>query len=404
MQERSAGAAVVAGSADSDAADSRLHYRDAYEVVRGLLSALGDDTASAPLEPMHGLPDALWCALAQEAEHHGVTPLIAPAIAAAHQGTVPEDVRRIFVALALRHRRAAAARERALDRLLQAFAAAGLPVILLKGAALAHLIYPAPALRAMADVDVLIEGSDTARALAVVRDLGFAFAPRHDTPFAGRMHHLPPATTTESGFRITLEIHRDALSPNQPQRLTYAMVAANARPLSRAAGPPGLALGHTDMLRHLSRHAFEPARRVRLVHLYDLWRYAAVLRDEIDWRDLAARFPDVPVALGLAAQVLAPRCGEGNAAAPAGAGCGMLPLSEIASERGLRRKLAVLFDPPAWWLHGYYGVPPGRSLLACRVVHHPATVVRWLARRLAAGALASLTGPIGTGDEKETGP
>ena len=145
-----------------------------------------------------------------------------PTIVAAGSGAVPEHVRRTFVALALRHRRAAAARERSLDRLLQAFAAAGLPVILLKGAALAHLIYPSPALRAMADVDVLIEGSDTARALAVARDLGYAFAPRHDTPFAGRMHHLPAATTTECGFRITLEVHLDALSPNQPQRLTFA--------------------------------------------------------------------------------------------------------------------------------------------------------------------------------------
>jgi hypothetical protein len=391
MPDRRSGAAAIAGIAGADVGD-----RDAYEVVCGLLRALGDDDsarASTPLQLAHGLADAPWSALAQEAEHHGVTPLITPTIVAAGSGAVPEHVRRTFVALALRHRRAAAARERSLDRLLQAFAAAGLPVILLKGAALAHLIYPSPALRAMADVDVLIEGSDTARALAVARDLGYAFAPRHDTPFAGRMHHLPAATTTECGFRITLEVHLDALSPNQPQRLTFAMVAANARPFSRGAGPPGLALGHTDMLRHLSRHAFEPARRVRLVHLYDLWRYAAVFRDEIDWRDLAARFPGVPIAIDLAAQVLTPHGGEGDA--PAGAGCGMLPLSEIAIERGLRRKLAALLDPPAWWLHGFYGVAPGRSLLACRVVRHPATVVRWLARRLAAGALASLPRPVG---------
>jgi hypothetical protein len=388
MPDRRAGGAGIAGTASADACDG-----DAYEAVRGLLRALCDGIASAPLELARGLPGALWSALPAEAEHHGVTPLIAPIIAAAPRA-VPEDVRRTFVALALRHRRAAAARERSLDRLLQAFAGAGIPVILLKGAALAHLIYPAPELRSMADVDVLIDRSDMARAVAAARDLGFAFAPRHDTPFAGRMHHLPPATTTECGFRITLEIHLDAHSPNQPERLNYAMVATAARPFSRGAGPPGLALGHTDMLRHLSRHAFEPARRIRLVHLYDLSRYAAVFRDEIDWCDLAARFPGVPIAIDLAAQVLTPHGGESDA--PAGAGCGMLPLSEIATQRGLRRKLAALLDPPAWWLHGFYGVPPGRSLLACRMVRHPATVVRWLTRRLAAGALASLPGPVGT--------
>ncbi|MFZ1883839.1 MAG: hypothetical protein WAU53_09620, partial [Rhodoplanes sp.] len=52
---------------------------------------------------------------------------------------------------------------------------------------------------------------------------------------------------------------------------------------------------------------------------------------------------------------------------------------------GLVAKLAAVFNPPAWWLHGFYGIPPERSLAACRTVRHPVTVLRWLAKRLVAG-------------------
>jgi hypothetical protein len=41
------------------------------------------------------------------------------------------------------------------ERLLPAFAAAQIPVLLLKGAALAHTLYPAPGLRPMVDLDLL---------------------------------------------------------------------------------------------------------------------------------------------------------------------------------------------------------------------------------------------------------
>jgi hypothetical protein len=62
----------------------------------------------------------------------------------------------------------------------------------------------------------------------------------------------------------------------------------------------------------------------------------------------------------------------------------MVALSEIAAAKeGFFAKLSELFNPPAWWVHGFYGVAPGQSLLFCRTVHHPLTVVRWLAMRAA---------------------
>ena len=240
---------------------------DAYAVTRALLTDRGTDDCSVASEAteqallqcrdINGAQ--LWSALADEAEYHGVAPLIEPMITALSRkraGAVPDDVRRAFVALASRHRRAAVAREKCIDQLLAAFAIVGIPIILLKGAALAHRIYPGPELRPMVDIDVLIDPADMERAVAITRGLGYSFALRHELRFAGRLHHLPAATTYQSGFRMTLEIHVDAIPPDLRDSLTLATLTAKPAPFQRGGGPPGLALGHTDMLRHLARHAF----------------------------------------------------------------------------------------------------------------------------------------------------
>ncbi|MBU1660855.1 MAG: nucleotidyltransferase family protein, partial [Chloroflexi bacterium] len=62
---------------------------------------------------------------------------------------------------------------RELDRILAAFAEANIPVILLKGAALAQTIYPDPALRPMGDLDLLVEKDDLERAVASAQNLGY---------------------------------------------------------------------------------------------------------------------------------------------------------------------------------------------------------------------------------------
>jgi hypothetical protein len=400
---------VMNSQISSRVTSSNEEYADAYDLLRALLADRGTDDCSVASEGTEqGLlrcreikSGQLWSALADEAEYHGVAPLIEPMITALSRKkpeAVSDDVRRAFVTLASYHRRAAVAREKCVDQLLAAFAIVGIPIILLKGAALAHRIYPAPELRPMVDIDVLIDPADAEHAVAITRGLGYSFARRHASPFAGRMHHFPAATADQSGFRIALEIHMDAMSPNQGCSLTIATLTAKTQPFQRGYGPSGIALGHTDMLRHLARHAFEPARRIRLKHLYDIWRYHVIFRDEINWRELATRFPDVIVVLQLVSYVFArPGAAANNSTSepvPAGVGLGMVPLSEIAAaDVGLCAKFAALFNPPAWWLHGFYGVPPEKSLLTCRTIHHPITLARWLAKRFVAGFGLSASAP-----------
>jgi hypothetical protein len=364
---------------------------DAYRLLRALLGALGPsdnpvtcgDSIAANLDA----ESPLWSQLVAETDYHGLTLLVEPIIAALLElkpDAISTDARRAFFALASRHRRFAAARETAIDRLLAAFEAAGVRAILLKGAALAHRIYPAPELRPMLDIDVLIDPSQAEAAVVAASSMGYVFAPRHSSRFAGRLHHIPVAEITEAGFQIFLEIHVDAMHLDQPYRLTVSDLASPPQCFSRGAGCDGLALGHIDMLRHLAGHAFDPAHRIRLIHLYDIWRYQSAFSDEIDWKDIEARFSHVAVVLGLVQQVFAidPASMSRADSGPAGLGNAMLPLADIlAADMNGRARFAALFLPPPWWMHGFYGVPAERSLLRCRLVQHPLTVLRWLLAR-----------------------
>ena len=395
---------TIPNSADTISASSP---EDVHSLLGIMLALLGPDQRANEQQVAQAVLDlgsaAVWEQLPEAADYHGVTLLIEPVVAALDRIATNAAItraRRVFTALASRHRELSTAREDCVERLIAAFNAAGVRVILLKGAALAHLIYPAPDLRSMLDIDILIDPADAPAAMKIAGHLNYVFASQPPTRFGGRRHHMPVAELTHCGFRIPLEIHTDAMSPDQPFRLTVSDLAAPPQPFARAIGHGGLALAHNDMLRHLARHTFEPADRIRLIHLYDLWRYQAIFHDQIDWLQIKARFPYVLVALELVSQVfaVAPGATAGRVKAvckaqPNGVGRGMQPLFEIAASGvGAAAKLTALFNPPAWWLHGYYGVPLEQSLLVCQTMRHPAMLARWLARRAAAGAGLSHNG------------
>jgi hypothetical protein len=358
-------------------------------------------------------PD-VWAELVSQAEYHGLVPLLEPLIscfAADFPTALPLQVRRSFAALSSRHKRVASARETCIDALLVAFANAGLRTILLKGAALAHLIYPDPGQRPMVDVDVLVDRSDLAQAAEVLRRLGFSFAPCHTSRLGDAMHHLPAASVPIGGFRIVLELHHDAMSPNQSERLTFASLASEPTEFRRSLGPAGLALGHTDMLRHLTRHTFEPAQHVRLQLLYDLVQYWRTFVDQIDRDELARRFPYTLVGLQLArlafddeSQSDDPATTTRSCGRPmSGVGMGLVPLSQVANVR-FRDAAAALFNPSPWWLHGFYGVPIDTSLFYCRAIRHPLTLARWLTTRALANGRSDPSDASMAGKNEDESP
>ena len=293
----------------------------------------------------------------------------------------------------LRHRDLGRAQADALDEIVGAIDAAGVEHVLLKGAVLAHVLYPRPDLRPMCDLDILVAPADTGRTLAIVKQLGFD-APSSHARRAHRLHHhLPMATRERDGVVVGVEIHADALSRDQP--ITLRLGSLSQPPREFVVGGRRLrSLGHVDMLVHLARHVLQPRERTRLIHVADLVGYAARYANEIDWELLQLRHPCVLNALALMhyvtplPQSLRMLCPSELLSPPRGVGRGFTPLSSVvAPGGGVGRAIGDLLYPPEWWMRVYYGVPPHRSLFAVRWGAHLWRVAYWIGRRIVASAI-----------------
>lgn len=355
------------------------------DLLRLCARAHGDPTAYGRLaEAAARLPT--WTGLPALAEAHGLGPLSYAHLV--HAGVeLPSDIRRQLLASAVRHREANRVRFRTLAEILDAFGEAGIPVIVLKGAALAHILYPSPGLRPLSDIDLLVDARLGARAQATLAELGF------DAPTLPRSaslvshHHMPGAVKRCDGFAVQVEIHVDAISRDSAGSLSMTRLSSPPQEFT-VEGRAAYALGHADMLYHLCRHAAECAPLLRLIWVADLIGYATRYRDEIPWDDLGRQRPFVLNALSLLALVtplpdellahVTPARGEGLR----GIGVACKPLSDIVQrQRPPREVWRDLFDPSDWWLRLHYGVRDNQSLGWHRWIVHPLWIAGWLVRR-----------------------
>jgi len=143
-----------------------------------------------------------------------------------------------------------------LGRALQSLGDAGVPVILLKGAALAKTIYPSIADRPMGDVDLLVYPADRDRARAALEAVGYRFVPERrqrfspfDTEFTGEM-------AFRHGEQFPMDLHWE-LTPNEWIRRLAALdieaVWQEAVPL-QLNQQQALQLSPCDTLLHLCLH------------------------------------------------------------------------------------------------------------------------------------------------------
>ena len=119
-----------------------------------------------------------WQAILRKTERWGLAPLVYTNLRqAVHSGQVPTPVAERLRHLYHRDTIHGVARRELLRATLLRFAEANVPVIVLKGAALATLVYPSPALRPMRDIDLLVHRRDLDRVEAVLRSLRDAASP-----------------------------------------------------------------------------------------------------------------------------------------------------------------------------------------------------------------------------------
>jgi hypothetical protein len=345
----------------------------------------------------HAVDD--WSTLLIEAERHGIGPLLHRHLHAAGIA-VPEHPRRQLQGLYLRHRAADGVRTRALVEILEAFAADGIEVRLLKGSALSRMrnVYADPALRPASDIDLLVSKARILDAWRTLERLGL----RAMVPAAAvdtvHHRHLPTLSRSREGLLVQVDLHHDAMSGNAR---TSLMLDEHREPpaIVDVAGRRAPALGLHEMLWHACEHFVgDIPGPMRLIWVADILGYAEAYACQLDWTVVLQRFPIVLNVLDVLSHATAmpdilaqhtstassrePREGfDFLAGWPTSAGAGT-PWTR------LHRMLA----PPAWWMNLRYGRrrrPMTR--LTCRL-RHTAVVGRVVHRRTR-GALAAHTWP-----------
>ncbi|MCB0175228.1 MAG: nucleotidyltransferase family protein [Anaerolineaceae bacterium] len=323
------------------------------------------------------------------AEEYGLAPLLYDHLREAQDQYSP-SIRRGLQALYLRHRQANQVRTRVLVEILTSFQAAGIQTLVLKGAALAHMIYPEPGLRPMRDIDLLVRQADARQAQSLLADLGFDAPLPQSERLPGK--HLPAATLTAEGLSISVEIHHNLFNRGFPASLEIETMRTEPLPFE-IDGFTAFTLGYEEMLWHLCCHATQPVgQTLRLIWVVDVVGFAERFVAEINWPIIARRYP---VVLSTLTQFhfLTPLSETLQRAArleigppPKGIGRDFQgwPRYPLALQRhkSYRQLIADSFWPSEWWLGLYYGLRRRPARLWYRWVGHPLRMMGWIGQLL----------------------
>ena len=128
-------------------------------------------------------------------------------------------------------------------------------MLVLKGAALAHLIYPQPVLRPMRDIDILVRADEVYRAYALLPEIGFTPPPGAHHGLGPDHHHLTAIKRVADGFSVSVELHHALHLNERGHPLRYDAYAPTAQPFM-VGGISAQTLGREETLWHIYRHAF----------------------------------------------------------------------------------------------------------------------------------------------------
>lgn len=185
------------------------------------------------------------------------------------------------------------------DRVLAALAPAVEPVVLLKGGALAPMLYPSLALRPMSDVDILVRPEQLAQAVRRLEALGYGeSAPAMGTaesPVTG--YHV--RRTCQSPVPLTVEVHQSVAAATDGANMAWFWTQLEPMALCGSDGAVRAChmLSPTANLLHLSAHLMlhHGEAQAALVQFYDLhllvdrwgervnWQEAVCHADEMEW-------------------------------------------------------------------------------------------------------------------------
>jgi hypothetical protein len=327
-----------------------------------------------------------WDELPARAEHHGLAPLLYSYLRRA-EVDVPHPAVRQLQALTIRHRHASRVRTAVLGEIVPALRNAGIDVLVLKGGALAHILYPRPDLRPMRDLDLLVKQVDVARVQATLATMS-GYAPERHPDGEHAAHHVTAAVVRE-GVRVSVETHYTlhGLQLDDIQRRIDFQLHPD--------GPTAQTLGYEETMWYLCRHAVGHTNvfeSIRLIWVADVVGFAEQFADRIDWDRVRDRFPLALNVLSLfhwitpLSQQLLQRAAVPTGPPPEDLRIDFAgwPSAAVATllERGWSQMVRATFLPSAWWLRMHHGLSATQPLFWYRWVRHPLHILGWVGHLL----------------------
>lgn len=176
-----------------------------------------------------------------------------------------------------------------LDRITGALGRAGIPVALLKGAHIGRYVYRNPALRPMADIDLLVRPEDVNRALRVMHELGYRGGASIPFKLMRDFHHHAP--TLDDGSGVAVEIHWNIVPPNRHFPVDPDDLWRNAHCMEAGPSEKIHLLAPEAVLLSVCAHAAWQ-HRLSLNSILSLADMDRIARDGVDWQTFLSQASD----------------------------------------------------------------------------------------------------------------
>lgn len=176
--------------------------------------------------------------------------------------------------------------EQELQQLLHAFNEASISIILFKGPALAHSVYPEAYLRTYHDIDILIRSDDLLRAHEMLLQMGFTFYEeyRANVTNSKRTGYNYVLSRSDSWLEIPIELHTAPHPSEIGTDFEVASLWLKAQQIE-ILNEPTFMMHPIDHLLYLCWH-YRFHSFSRLLWLYDLVVMLRTVGPELNWTEL----------------------------------------------------------------------------------------------------------------------
>ena len=237
--------------------------------------------------------DLDWARILQSSLSYGIMPLLFHNLKGiADEGSVPQPVMerlaRFHHSIGLRNMQI----YNELCKVLRVIEDEGIPVILLKGVALAQTVYPDMALRPMSDIDLLVKRADLDYVSQILSGLAYVPSSKYPVDWYEKHHHSVPYRNLHK--HIIVEVHHNIAPEPFMSRISADSLWEDTQTVS-ISGIDASILSPENLILHLCLHMADDLFAERIKILVDISEAIRYYGGSLDWQSIVGKSDDYEV-------------------------------------------------------------------------------------------------------------